>query len=280
MSAAYDHFILTRFNLRYGADPAPESWLRHRLGYFERVCLPSVSSQSGDFRWLILLDEEREDWFDDEISRLSKVGCGFEPIWISGMPTAADLVAPATARSEAVHILTTRLDNDDAIADGFVVRVQGQFTGQDREFINFTNGLQMADDGRLFHRSDPSNAFMTLIERREDAVGVYVDWHDRLATHGPVTQVAVEPMWLQAVHDRNIANTVQGIRARPGLLAERFTVTVNAALVGRLELLRSQVTSIWRLGVRIVQKPSRMVWAAKVVGARVNNVLRGAAHGR
>ena len=69
------------------------------------------------------------------------------------------------AGAQGSILITSRLDNDDAIARDFVEMVQNCFTKQEVEFINFTYGAQYSD-GRMFARLDPSNAFISLIERR------------------------------------------------------------------------------------------------------------------
>lgn len=268
MPPAFDHFLLTRFNIRH-EQRASDEWLRHRIGYFERVCLPSVQSQDGTFSWLIYFDAERDGWFEAEVERLSAGGTVFEPIWIDGTPTPDEFLAPILKRTTAEHLITTRLDNDDAIARTLISRVQAEFRGQDREFINFTDGLQLSDDGRLFHRSDPSNAFISLIEKREGAVGVFVDWHNLVSKHGPVRQFPGAPMWLQAVHGLNIGNTARGVRANPRLLAENFEVKASAAPISRLALLREQASTAFRLGVRVLSKPSRIKWLWETTRARL-----------
>jgi hypothetical protein len=266
LTSHFDHFLLTRFNIRHETR-APEAWLRHRIGYFERVCLPSVRIQTVPFTWLVYFDAERDAWFEDEVSRLSQ-GDVFEPIWVTGTPTPEEFLEPVLRRAESPFLITSRIDNDDAMAKTLMARVQDQFSGQEREFINFTDGMQLSDDGRLFHRSDPSNAFISLIEKREAAMGVYVDWHNRVSKHAPVRQISGPPMWLQAVHGLNIGNTARGVRADPALLTQHFDVTAVAAPISKPRLLVAQVTSAAKLGLRVVRKPSRILWLAQVIRAR------------
>jgi hypothetical protein len=127
----------------------------------------------------------------------------------------------------------------------------------------------LTDDGRLFHRSDPSNAFISLIERRDDAVGVFVDWHNLVSKHGTVQQIAGIPMWLQAVHGLNIGNKARGVRANPRLLAENFDVLATVAPISRLGLIREQVVTALRLGLRVIRKPSRIKWLWESTRARM-----------
>lgn len=263
----FDHFLITRFNVRMN-EKASDEWLRHRLGYFTSMCIPAVRQQSvQDFKWLVYFDADREEWFEDAVNALAD-GV-FEPVWVTGRFDSKACAEDVASRSSKSWLITTRVDNDDALARDFVEQVQAQFAER-TEFINFTAGMQLTDDGRLLHRSDPSNAFISLIEPNSSSpMCVYVDWHDRVSKHAPVRQVTTHPMWVQMVHGRNIANAVHGIRANPSLLSKYFDVKREAARVGVLQLFAYQTASAASLAFRVVRKPHRVIWLIRVVRARV-----------
>lgn len=55
----FDHFILTRFNVRVPgwARQTDDDWLRNRISLFERYCVTSVANKtSKEFRWLVFFD--------------------------------------------------------------------------------------------------------------------------------------------------------------------------------------------------------------------------------
>lgn len=264
----FDHFVITRFNVRIN-ERASDEWLRHRLGYFEKVCCESIRSQTVQgFEWLVYFDAERDQWFEDEVNRLA-AGL-FTPVWVVGKFSPEDCAANVAARTDRPWVITTRVDNDDALAREFVERVQSAFKAE-AEFINFTTGLQLTDDGKVFHRSDPSNAFISLIEPVTDKplMGVYVAWHDRVSAFAPVRQVTTHPMWVQMVHGKNIANALHGIRADHKVLGAHFDIGIDAAPVSRAALLGSQAASAAALGLRVIRKPHRIVWLFKVLRARL-----------
>ncbi|MET3175524.1 UNVERIFIED_ORG: hypothetical protein ABIB52_003391 [Arthrobacter sp. UYCu721] len=265
----FDHFLVTRFNTRLG-ERATEQWLRHRIGYFERLCRHSVVNQTNkNFKWLIYFDAERDEWFQHEVDRLA-VGA-FEPVWIDG-PLSAEMAAAAVQeRACADWVITTRVDNDDALSRDFIDAVQLQFNHQDLEFINFQSGLQLSDEGEVYHRSDPSGPFISLIERRKETPlrGVYVGRHDRIAEYGPVRQIVAHPMWLQMVHGLNIGNALRGIRAAPEILDEYFDVQVRPAEITNLRLRASQLTTIIQLAVHVARKPHRILWVFRVAANRL-----------
>lgn len=268
----FDHFLLTRFNVRL-KERASDDWLRHRLAYFESMCMPSVLGQTSDnFRWLVFFDADRDEWFEERVNALA--AGAFEPIWVDGSLTPETTVRAVADRSSAEWVITTRLDNDDAIAQDFIDEIQERFEGLTTHFINFTSGLQLSDEGELYFRSDPSNAFISLVEKRAEMLGVYVDWHDRVSKYAPVHQVSVHPMWVQMVHGRNIGNAIRGIRADSRVLGEYFTVQLKASPLTTQELLLEQAKSTLSLAWRVARKPSRLVWFGKVLRARMTGAGR------
>lgn len=268
----FEHLIITRFNVRVSDTAAGEDWLRHRLDYFNTVCAPSIRSQTNkDFRWLVLFDSIKEMWFGEEIARLSEDG-SFEPIWVDGPMTPEWLGATIASFSNAEWLITSRVDNDDAVSRDFVDLVQSQFALQNFEFINFQSGLQLTDSGELFHRLDPSSAFISLVEKRNGSLPktVYLASHSEVAHHGTVRQVRSHPTWLQMIHGRNMANEVLGVRADPTLLAKHFDIKVPASEMSRGELMASKAKSAAALALRVLEKPSRL----SRLGAIARNKIR------
>jgi hypothetical protein len=265
----FEHFLLTRFNTRH-EHRASDEWLLHRIVYFERMCRHSVVNQSTtNFRWLIYFDAERDDWFQKEVDRLSE-GV-FEPVWIDGPLTPEKAALPVQERTTADWVITTRVDNDDALARDFIESVQAQFNQQDYEFINFQSGLQMSDDGELYHRADPSGPFISLIERRTDKPlrGVYVGRHDRISDYGPIRQVVAHPMWLQMVHGLNLGNALRGVRADPEVLSKYFDIQAQAASVSQFRLRASQLKTMYQLALHVLRKPHRIRWVFRVATNRL-----------
>ncbi|MDV8146979.1 glycosyltransferase [Arthrobacter sp. B10-11] len=265
----FDHFLLTRFNTRL-EERASEEWLRHRIRYFESLCRASVLSQTNKkFRWLIYFDAERAEWFQKEVDRL---GAGvFEPIWIDGPLTPEKAAAAVEERTSAPWVITTRVDNDDALARDFIEAVQAQFGREDHQFINFQAGLQMSDGGEVYYRSDPSGPFISLIERRTDKPlkAVYVGRHDKISEFGPIRQVVAHPMWLQMVHGLNIGNALRGIRAAPGIVGEYFDIEIQPAKISKIRLRISQLKTVVQLTVHVFRKPHRIAWVFRVAANRL-----------
>lgn len=124
-----DHAILTSFNLP-SAGPASviradAGWLRQRVELFERYCLPSVRSQtSAAFGWIVYFDPESPGWLRERIDDWSTDGTVvplFRPV-VSNAELLSDI--EAHLRRNDAWLITTNLDNDDALAADFVERVQ------------------------------------------------------------------------------------------------------------------------------------------------------------
>lgn len=247
----YDHFLLTRFSAVVGpGEPAGEDWLRYRLAFFYDACLPSVTRQRGArFEWLVLFDDRCSEEFRADVQELAAEG--FTPLW-THEPFRRDTFAPyVAARSSAPHLITTRIDSDDAMAVDFMARVQTQFRGQDRLFVNFPRGIQIDRSGAVLRSDIASGPFLSLIERRRDGAPpetVYVAKHARARGHAPLLQVAAPVMWAQVVHDTNASNIANGWRTHPRVVRERFDIDLGYDdAIGGLPLLRARGRQAVRL---------------------------------
>lgn len=218
VAAEFDHLVLTKFNIlttpEYGpaARRLEDAWLERRLAEFETFSLPSLRSQSTKtFRWLIFCDDESPQWFKD---RMASYGPPVEPVFVSGM-TNATMGALLRDRgyTGARPLITTRVDNDDALAIDFIEAVQSEYAGQDRVFINFPWGLR-ACDGALFTGHWSSNPFMSLIEQPSADgafLGVYFRQHHLVKKTEKVVNVRRPPSWIRAMHTSNTVQTQVGL---------------------------------------------------------------------
>lgn len=218
---SFEHFVITRFSAVFASDapPADQAWLDYRLGFFWQAGCAAMARQRGDvrFRWLVFFDDRVDPDFRSTIEDLSE-GL-FEPVFTHEV-WGASLVQRAIAeRSSAPYLITTRLDSDDALGMRFIAEVQSHFEEQESMFINLNRGLQVDRTGSIYRFDAPSNAFISLIERRQEGVlprTVYVDhFHTAARRHAPVKEVITGPMWIQIVHGGNLANHVRGTRVHP-----------------------------------------------------------------
>ncbi|MCL2514632.1 MAG: glycosyltransferase [Microbacteriaceae bacterium] len=213
---AVDHVIVTRFNLPSRGFEAPiraaEGWLRERIALFEHHTVPSVLAQrAADFRWVVYLDAAGPGWLTERMSALAAEGV-LTPLYRDHEVGAAEVLADLRALIAAPRpwLLTTNLDNDDALAVDFTARLQAApRPAGDRCAVYLADGV-VAHGARNHLLRDPENAFCSVLERWDGAVTCWADWHNRLGRAMPVVSLRGAPAWLQVIHGRNVSNRVRG----------------------------------------------------------------------
>lgn len=224
MTPTIDHVLLTRFNLpSAGAESlirARDGWLRERVALFEGRCLPSVLEQTANVSWIIYFDPESPRWLKEWIEAAA-VG-SFHPIFraeVSRDELVGDLREVTGAAGDV--LVTTNLDNDDALSSDFAARIHRSVVAPKRHAIFIRRGL-ILKDGRLYRHSDRNNAFCSVAEPWDEPVTAWVDWHTRLAGKMPARVLGGPPGWLQVVHGNNVSNRVRGVLTSPGAHAAGF----------------------------------------------------------
>ncbi|SDB79882.1 Putative rhamnosyl transferase [Raineyella antarctica] len=233
-----------------------EDWLRYRLAFFWDAAHPSVAAQrDADFTWLVMFDDRCSDAFRQDVEELAADGV-FVPIWTHEPFWDDRFASHVAARSTAPYVITTRMDSDDAIAVDFLASVQRQFEHQDLLFVDFVRGLQIDRRGWVYRHDQLSNPFLSLIERRpSDAPPRTVflaSQHPRARRYAPVREVKAPPMWLQVIHDANIANLVNGTRVSPSQANDRFVLDLayrrevpGLTLVRERAVQRARLARLW-----------------------------------
>jgi hypothetical protein len=216
---AMDHAILTRFNL---PTAGPESliraragWLAQRVELFDRYCLPSVRSQtSANFGWLVYFDPESPRWLRQRIEDWSAEGA-MVPLFRAAVSNAELLsdIEAHIGRHDA-WLITTGLDNDDALAADFVERVQRAPRIEGRHAVYIRNGL-IRRGGDVYARRDSVNAFCSVREPWVGARTCWSEWHNLIPRTMPTHVLGGNPGWLQVVHGTNVSNRVRGRLTTP-----------------------------------------------------------------
>jgi N-acetylglucosaminyl-diphospho-decaprenol L-rhamnosyltransferase len=224
----FRHLILTRFNMRIEqCEPRGLDWLDHRFAIFERFCLPSVRSQTNqNFEWLVFFHPDMPEACKERVRAYSEWRA-FRPVYFRSVFDLAMVQSVASDLANGYsHLITTRLDNDDAICRTFVDAIQQRFAEQDFQFLNFTNGY-IWKEGHLYPAQHFSNAFVSLVERAEKCSTVYCRNHMELDHVGPILQIQDAAAWLQVVHGRNLSNDAWGTAEEPCDLHENFGIALG-----------------------------------------------------
>ena len=234
----FQHIILTKFNVRVDYKNLSKStvglcpdWLEHRFKLFDKFCFPSVKSQSNqNFKWLVFFDAQTPEKFKQKLHEYTEWK-NFIPVFIDySTHPPGGLARPVVLKHlnpNKDYLITSRIDNDDAIAQDFVSIIQDNFSQQEFEFINFTYGY-VWHQGKIYLRKYENSPFISLVEKiNQQTINgfktVYCVNHAKLLSSGEnVKQIDIEPGWLQVVHDKNVSNRVRGIRQPINKLEEKF----------------------------------------------------------
>ncbi|WP_040569141.1 glycosyltransferase [Microbacterium yannicii] len=224
------HVVLTRFNVPTpgfeSVVRAKEGWLRSRVALFERYCLPSMRRQVGArAEWIIYFDPQSPDWLRQWIDDVND-GV-FTPVFRSSVSYEERMadIRRVAGRAPGRMLITTNLDNDDALASDFLDRVQRAVVPGVRTAIYLADGL-IAEAKRLYHRVDRDNAFCSVAEPwdapGDPPVTCWLRPHNRLGETMAVRSLRGEPGWLQVVHGENVSNRVRGRLVSPKAFRGRF----------------------------------------------------------
>lgn len=213
--AAFAHVILTRFNLGMrGNDAEVEAWHNHRFSLFEQFCLPSVEAQTcRDFAWLLLFDQATPQTFRPRIEAYAG-RANIQIHYLRGYDLGAvSRILSVQIGGKAGFLISTTLDNDDALARDFVARVQGEFREQDFELLNFVRGFRYdLIRERLYACDLYSNPFISLVERiRPDrplrSIAGCLPHSTISDRFSGIVNIRSAQAWLQVIHDRNLQAT-------------------------------------------------------------------------
>ena len=237
----FEHIVLTRFNVRLDDGPSKGTdpdWLEKRFKLFETFCYPSLLSQTNKkFKWIVLFDDLTPEHFRERALSYAKWPI-YNPEFVNfafsegvGCPPGVMSIIERHVSSDCRFLITTRVDNDDAVAKNFIQKIQDCFRAQDVEGISFPIGLQLYQ-GRLYLDYSMGNHYISLIEkfRAGSFHTVFTRPHNELYQAVPVRQVFCRPTWLEVVHGGNIAN-----HPKNGLLVSARALRNNFA-VGEIQL--------------------------------------------
>ncbi len=224
----FDHFIITRFNLKsesFGIDDKKnkktlqKDWMDHRFNLFKQFCLPSIKNQSNkNFKWLIYFDQNTDKYYKEEFNKISQFNDFLIVKYVDGysqfLKRYKDDLNDLRDKDKK-YIITTRFDNDDCFHRDAIAMIQKQFDYQGYMAVNFIKGYQLQIEPKyyLYINYSFSNPFVSLIEKinGDDYKGCYSKqdrfWNEK----GKILQIADKEYWLQIIHERNLSNTLMGI---------------------------------------------------------------------
>lgn len=217
------HFILTRFNLllwnkdKGGGRVRTIKWLEHRFTLFEKYCLPSIKNQTcQDFEWLVLFDSSTPEKYKERIADYERECPRFIPIFVepvNGRYYAEIFRKEIVKRLKSKRVVSTYLDNDDALNVNFVADLQSRaMLLHEGTFVNYNDGYQYySEDGYLMKIHYPTNHFVSVVEDGNPATIKGIFGYGGHAYIHTIKGVSIEhvkglPMWCEVVHEKNMIN--------------------------------------------------------------------------
>ncbi|MGA3171440.1 MAG: glycosyltransferase [Chthoniobacteraceae bacterium] len=233
--AALLHVILTRFNVPIGgrekAIRMQGAWLSERFALFSDFCLPSVLDQTcKKFKWIIFFDRETPGEFKERIREFSAGNDQIVPYFVESW--SAEIVRAAIDSVRATShrwLLSSRLDNDDAIHERFIESLQTNLQPESFEYYNFPDGLIYANE-RLYSWEDRSNAFLSRLEPIEGFKTAWELQHPDVIRLHRVKQLGLRNAWVQNVHGTNVSNKIRGRLVRRGTWPDGYSGAPKAPL--------------------------------------------------
>jgi hypothetical protein len=218
-----EHFIVTRFNVpdHTGAARWTEAWLIDRVPIWQRITLPSLTRQTSKaFRYLILIDDRSPDFLVETLQQATaEASFAVNVVRVRSFDAHVLRDVMSGTLATAASRITTRLDNDDALATNFVERLQSLPVPAAPLAVNFVHGMQ-CDAARIYTRADRSNPFISVVTVDGDHhLNAYAGQHHLLAEHVRVKQVRGEHAWLQTLHSANLGNRAVTPGIRPSARA-------------------------------------------------------------
>ncbi len=214
----FKHFVVTRFNIDFrhwktdkaGKEVRTRYWLKSRLILFNQYCLPSVVGQTNkNFEWLVLVEEGTD---------LRNFPEGPTYLFVNRLNWLFVLKNYIVSKTKTKFIITTRLDNDDALHRKAINDIQTCFDHQDSEFLNLRKGY-ILHGKKVYKTEHRSNQFLSLIERLKNLKTVYLDTHGSARKHGTVKQLTDRRYWIRVVHGRNMIHDNLAVTKYVGKIA-------------------------------------------------------------
>ena len=233
----FNHFFLTKFNVRSFQDLRPgcePEWLERRLNLFDQYCFPSVAHQSNqNFQWLVFFDLDTPEPFKQRIANYVHQWKNFIPVYLDcplpygQFPDQVRAVVRDYIPADCEYLITTWLDNDDAIHKDYVQMIQDNFNQQDGETLNFIFGYPLAE-GKLYFDFEVANHFISLIEKyTPDAFNTCLcrPHKELYEVCQSAKKILCKPAWIEVVHGSNYMNVYRrGFRVPTGAILDDFSI--------------------------------------------------------
>jgi Protein of unknown function (DUF3118). len=229
-----------------------EEYLDKRFYLFEKYCFPSVKEQTDkNFTWLVFFDSRTPQKYKNHCISLKEECKQFIPIFVDydemtrqslhqeieldkfkvygqkqtnlkdiGMNYEVDAflsyfnkVIHSLCNGDESHILTSRLDNDDAINKEYIATLNKQpIATLNNSFISMKYGCEVDDRKDFGIEYDMvDNHFLAFAEKySENLQTVFAIQHDKIlqSKYKTIVLETSVPMWCEVIHGGNVGNVM------------------------------------------------------------------------
>lgn len=217
----FEHYLITRFNLRNpkwnvtknNEQLLTKEWMDERIELFANFCLPSVVAQKQKkFKWLLYFDSSTAKEHQKIIEEITKQHNFIEIFYIDGMPSLISSIKDYLHKNaKSDYLITSRIDNDDAISIDFIEQVQKQFKKQDYFAIDFTSGYTLNLDPVMVGKKEHIfNPFISLIEVNKNPKTVWANDHNQWKKETSLLHIPNNRVWMSVIHTKNKVNEFDG----------------------------------------------------------------------
>ena len=286
----YKHVIITRFSFRFNEDDDPSKILNtrrleQRIKIWSEICFPSVCQQKcKDFYWIIIVDPllpleskiHMEKIIQSHYDSETYLKMGPRKIWLHPWNYSTNRLHKIdwileyfgnwnrVDGPEKEYLITTRLDDDDAINQNMVAKIRAFYLqelekagerGFHLRYISYLNGIYFnIDNHHIMKKKVRMIAIgLTLISRINTyPITVYLGSHTKIPLHlrhpeflpefnkyykankhFPGSDSARkrlkvistnEPMWIRTIHNHNLQHNIHRI---PKGIGEKSTSEQN-----------------------------------------------------
>lgn len=194
------------------------AYLQYRMRLFKLFCAPSIAAQTNtNFTWIVLFGSDASGWLQDEIKSFGQL---FIPLYSDKLEHAITAIKELIGvhAKPGDKVFTTRLDNDDALAVGYVQSVQSSIRANvPSMYFDAVHGHQFVlrdkiKEWKFYSLKYSHSPFASMVETFSTVEALKLIYHK---PHGslkagyvdaPVIMLGASPLWLQVLHGKNIGN--------------------------------------------------------------------------
>lgn len=253
MDRQFTHYLITRFNVRIDGkgpeyirpDARDANWERERLPVFKKYCVPTVAGQTNrNFKWLLYCDTNTPPDIIELILNSVQNISESELVYVEDFDAMMTHLKDTCVQSGTPYVITSRLDNDDGISIDYIQTVQDNFSSSGNMIINQLGGIFYHATRHIltYHRYNPNNPFISLIEKTGDATELCTVMGFRHLTpknYMVSKNVKSKYSFWMTLHDRNAAtrkNTGWPINASAAV--KHYNINLNDVPVSYFQTMK------------------------------------------